>query len=675
VAGRTFLPGEDAPGAPKAALLSHRFWREHFAAESGVVGRSVTLNGEPFTVVGVLTDKIEIGNMAALDVWLPLTIDADGGARDARVFSVSARLQPATTIAQAAAELRTIAQQLERAYPATNAGWSANALTIRESIGGPNAWIVLLLLIVVVVFVLIIACANVANMMMARATARAREMAVRLALGAGRLRLARQLIGESILLGLVGGTCGLGVAHGGIRAIQAASNEPFFKMLVINAHVLEFAFALSVLAPLVFSVLPALAASRADLNDALKDGGRRASGGRRGRHSRAVLVVAQLALALMLLVVAGLVTRTVAAMERVPTGIDAEHVLTLQVQLDSPKYADTARVKIFADQFVERLRTLPGVRVAALSDRVPLVEPEPVERFQVRGQPPGRAADVPWARAVTVGGDYFEVFGIRRSAGRLFSARDNATATKVAIISREAARRYWGGASPIGSLIDVVGDHDDRESLQIVGVVEDVKTTDVTEPMPPRIYRPFAQRPQRAVSFAVRSNGDPAQLGPSIRDAMRIADRDLAVSQIRPLASELFDTFRENRVLVGMFVAFALVALLLSGAGLYGITAYAVSQRTSEIGIRMALGATEGDVLKMIVGQNARLVGVGAIVGVFGGLGLGSLMRSILYGVEGTDPATFAGVLAILTTVALLASYVPARRATRVDPLECLRTD
>jgi putative ABC transport system permease protein len=675
VAGRTFLPREDTPGAAKVAVLSHRFWKEHFAADPTVVGRSLTLNGEPFTIVGILTDEIEIGNMIAIDVWIPLTVDAASARRDDRVLAVSARLKPGVRFAQAAAELPAIAQRLEREYPATNAGWSARALTLRESIAGPEAWIILLLLVTVVALVLVIACANVANMMLARASARTKEMAVRLALGAGRLRLVRQLTGESLLLGLVGGALGLALARGGLKVIQAESNEPFFKMLVINGHVLEFALALSVIAPLAFSLVPALQASRADLNDALKEGGRRASGGVRGRRSRAALVVSQLALALMLLVVAGLITRTVAAIERVPTGIDPSNVLTLQVQLDPPTYRDVARAGTFADQLAERLRALPGARAAAVTTRLPLIAPEPAVRFHVQGQAVGAPKDTPWANEIAIAGDYLRVFNLRLAAGRALSARDDAAAVKVAVISREAARRYWGAASPLGARIEIVGEDAARSTVDIVGIVDDVKTADLTEPMPPRIYVPLAQHPERSVAFAIRTEGDPASIAPLVRAAIRAADADLAVSQIQPLTTLLFDTFREDRVLVGMFLAFACVALLLAGAGLYGVTAYSISQRTHEIGIRLALGATSGDVVTMILGQNARLVGAGALIGVLGGIGLGAAMRSILYRVGSSDPATFAGVLAILMLVAFLSSYLPARRATRVDPLDCLRID
>ena len=675
VVGRVFLPADGVPGREKVTVLSHRFWKQHFASDPDVVGRSLTLNGESYTVVGVLTDAIEIGNMIAIDLWMPMPAEAAGARRDVRNLSVSARLKPGATVEQATMELHAVAARLEQEYPATNAGWSARALSLRESVAGPDAWLILAMLGIVVGFVLVIACANVANMMLARATARAKEMAVRLALGASRSRLISQLMAESLLLGIAGGALGLGVAHGGIKAIQSTSNEPFFKLLFINAHVLEFAVVLSILAPLVFSILPALQASGADLNDALKEGGRRNSGGVRGRRSRAVLVVFQLSLALMLLVVAGLITRTMAAIEHVPTGIEAAHVLTAQVQLDPPKYVDSARAASFAERLAERLGSLPGVRAAAITTRVPLVDPEPAIRFQIQGQPVRGDKDRPWAHDVAVSGDYLTTFNVGLVSGRALSTRDQATTMKVAMISRETARRYWNGASPVGSQIEIIGDSNEHATVQIVGIVDDVKGADLTEPMPPRIYRPLAQRPERSLAFVVRAEGEPGTIGASVREAIRAAIPDLAVSRISPLSALLFDTFRENRVLVGMFVAFALVALVLSAAGLYGVTAYAVSQRTQEIGIRMALGATAADVLRMIVGQNARLVGVGAITGVVGGLGLGAAMRSILYRVGATDPATFAVVLALLTAVALVASYLPARRATRVDPLQCLRND
>ncbi|HTK28418.1 MAG TPA: ABC transporter permease [Vicinamibacterales bacterium] len=674
IAGRTFARDEDRPGAERVALLSHRFWSSHFLGDPGVLGRSLMLSGEPYKVVGILGPAIEIGNLNAIDVWVPLTVDASGARRDDRSLGVAALLKPGATIERANAELAAIAARLQRDHPDTNGTWSAHALKLREAIAGPDAWIILALLAVVVGFVLLIACANVANMTLARQTTREKEMAVRRALGASRTRLVSQLVVECAMLGAAGGALGLAVALGGIRLIQAYSNEPFFSLLTINGHLLAFVAGVSALAPVLFGVVPSLHASQGDAGDALKEGGRRVSGGVKGRRSRAALVVTQLALALMLLVVAGLVTRTVAAVERTPTGIDGAGVLTLQVQLDPPAYRDVRQAVDTGGRLRDRLAELPGVKAAAIATRLPLVESEPTRRFQIDGQPPARPDAMPWASAVSIASDYLRVFGVPLVAGRAFTEHDSGTAPNVGLVSREAARRDWPGASPLGAHVTLAGSPAaDRVRLEIVGVVEDVKPSDMTEPAPPRLYRPLAQSPERALTFALRTDGPPAALAPAVRAAVRAIDRDLAVSQIRPFDDLLFDELRENRVLLGMFIAFAGVALLLSGAGLYGVTAYAVSQRTREIGIRMALGARRADVLSLVVGQNLRLMAAGGAVGILGGAALGRAMRSILYRVGAADPATFAAVAVLMLGVALAATLVPARRATGVDPSSCLR--
>jgi putative ABC transport system permease protein len=676
VRGRTFRPGEDAPGAQKVTVLSHRFWVEHYASDPDIVGRPITLSGDPYTVVGVLTPAIELGNFTTIDLWVPLTIDRAGARRDVRTLQVVARLKPGASRDRAATELATIADRLAQAYPNTNGGRSARLLKMRDAITGNDTWLILALLTVVVAFVLVIACANVANMMLARASARSKEIAVRVALGASRARLARQLLSESLLLGLAGGALGLLVARQGLKAIQAANFEPFFRLLTINANVLAFTFALAIGAPILFSIVPAIHASRTDLNETLKESGRRASGGAKGRRSRAVLVVSQLALAVMLLFVAGLVVRTISALERAPTGIDSSNVLRVQVQLEAPKYVDLPKATVFAGRLVERLGALPGVTAAGIADRLPLHDSEPPVRFRIAGRPLPDPKDVPWANQTAIGGDYFRVFNIPIVAGRVLSARDDRRAPDVALFSREAVRRYWNGTAPVGEHIELLGDGSTEASrVEIVGVVEDVKSRDVSEPPPPRVYRPLSQMPTRGPVIVVRTGGDPADVAPVVRETIRSEDRDLALSNVRTVDSLLREDFRENYLLVGLFFSFALVALALAGTGLYGVTSYSVSQRTQEIGIRMALGATAGDVLRLIVSQNAILIGTGAFVGVLGGAALGRTMRSILYRVGTTDPATFAAVLAILATVALAASYVPARRATKVDPLECLRIE
>jgi putative ABC transport system permease protein len=676
VAGRTFLPHEDRPGAAKVAVLSHHFWIGHFNGTSDVIGRSLVLNGEPYTVVGVLTPAIEIGSFESIDLWVPLTLDASGARRDDRALRVTALLKPGGSFNEASAEMLALARGLEQDHPETNAGWSARPLKLRDAIVGPDTWQILALLTIVVAFVLVVACANIANMMLARATARQKEMAVRIALGASRRRLLQQIVTESLLLGLAGGVLGVAVTGAGIRAIQATSNDYFFRQLMVGRHLLAFAFALSMLTPLLFSLLPALHASRADLNEALKGAGYRTSGGPKGRRSRAVLVVSQLALALMLLVVASLAARSVAAIEHEPPGVQTANLLTVQIQLESPKYREVQHAVPFTDQVIERLAALPGVRAAAAMTVLPLVASEPTIRFQIAGRPKPAPKDTPWASAVAITPEYLRVFDLRLRDGREFSRGDDGAAPRVALVSREAVRRFWPNGSPVGAHIDLVGEPATAATataIEIVGIVDDVKSADPTEPAPPRIYRPLAQSPDRGVALVVRSAGDPTALAPAVRDVLRHVDPDLAISQIRRLDQIVREQFAENYVLVGLFASSALLALVLAGTGVYGVTAYGVSQRTQEIGIRMALGASRHSVLSLVLGQNGRLVVIGALIGVAGGAMLGRAMRSILYRVGPDDPVTFATVISVLTAVAFVASYLPARRASHIDPLTALR--
>ena len=428
-----------------------------------------------------------------------------------------------------------------------------------------------------------------------------------------------------------------------------------------------------------------------DANEGLKSSGTRVSGGPSGRRVRSTLVVAQLAFALALLVVATLVTRTIASMELEPRGVQTGNVLTAQVQLERPKYTDLALVTRFADRSTERLGALPGVRVASATTVLPLVGGEPTQRFYLVNRPRPEAKDTPWANAVAITPDYLRVFDLKLSQGRSFTRYDASNAPGVALVSREAARRYWPNESPVGQHVQYEQTADETRdrpagmpstaasstvnSLELGGVVDDVKTEDVTDPAPPRIYRPLAQNPDRAIAFALRTEGDPSATVPSVRAALRDIDPDVALSEMRALDETLRLQFAENYVLVGLFVSFALLALVLAATGLYGVTAYTVSQRTHEIGIRMALGASRSRVLKLVLSQNARLVAMGASIGVAGGVAFGRAMRSILYRVGPNDPVTLLTMLGVLTAVSFLATYVPARRASHIDPLVALHQD
>ena len=670
VLGRAFLASEDKPGAPHVAILSHRFWASHFNGTPEAVGRSITLNGEPYTIVGVVSPAMEVGNFEEIDLWVPIATDPAAAARDDRSLRVVGRLKDGASLEEISAELVAVARRLEQAHQATNEGWSARALKMRDGIVGKGAWEIIAVLTIVVAFVLVVACANIANMMLARAIARQKEMAVRVALGATRSRIVRQIVTESVVLGLAGGLLGLLVTRAGIKGIQAISDNYVFRNLTVSGHLLAFAFALSVFAPLVFSLLPALQASRADLNDALKDASHRASGGPTGRRSRAVLVVSQLALALMLVFVAALAGRTVAAARSEPPGIQTANVLTVQVQLEAPKYQRGDQALPFADRTLERIAALPGVAATAVASALPLVDRETTIRFDIAGRPKAAEKELPWAIASAISPGYATVFALHLAAGRALSRYDNASSPPVALVSRETVRRYWPASSAIGEYIQVGGE---SKPIQIVGVVDDVKGEEITEPAPPRIFRPFAQAPSRAIAIVARTSGDPLAIAPAVREVLRDVDRDVAVSPMRPLEDIMRERFAENYVLVGLFGSFAIIALVLAGTGLYGVTAYAVSQRTQEIGIRMALGATSGSVLSLVLGQNARLIAVGAIIGVAGGVALGRGMQTMLFRVRPSDPATLASALAVLAAIALVATYVPARRASHIDPLLALR--
>ena len=545
-----------------------------------MVGTAIGLSGRQHTVVGVLEPDAEIGNLSLIDAWTPLGLDVAQAARDERTLRVAGRLKPGVTLEQASADIQTIARRLEETYPATNAGWHARVVSLWEGTTGPNAPLILTLLGLVVTFVLLIACANVANLMLARVVTRHKEMALRVALGAGRFRLVRQLVTESLVLGLAGGAAGLIVARFGLDIIRAVPAEPFFQQIVIDYRVLLFTAVLSLVTPLLCGLAPAIQASRIDPNDTLKDTSAGTVGGRHGRRGRSLLVVSQVALAVTLLVMAGLAVRTAMAMQRMDLGFDTAEILTLALDVPDPAYPTDAEVGLFYTELVARIGQLPGVVAAGVVSGLP-----------------------------------------------------------------------------------------------VVGVVADTKGADVVAPPQPQLYVPASQQVELGMVLVLRATGDPTGLVGVVRATIREADANQAVYDVRTLAQIFQEQLASDRLLIGMFVAFALVALLLAASGLYGVMSYSVSQRKQELGIRLALGAQPGRVLRMVVVQGLTLAGVGVVLGLGGGLLLGRAMSSILYEVGAGDPATYATVCLVLATVALLASYVPARRAMKLNPLAALRLE
>jgi len=668
--GRPLSAGADRPGAPGEVVLSHQFWQRQFGGAESIVGDSLTLNGRPHAVVGVLRPEIEIGNLSLIDVWLPLTLDPDLP-RDVRNARVSGRLRAGVSFEEAHAEVAAVAQQLQQEHPKTNSSWNARLAETHEAMTGSDTWIVLALLMLVVTFVLLIACANIANLVLARATGRRREMAVRAALGASRMRMVRQLVTESVLLGLLGGAVGLAVAYAGLAVIKAAAYEPFFEMVVIDRTVLLFTALLSLASPIVFSLLPAFHASKTDVNETLKDSGTRAGGGVRGRRSRAVLVVSQLSLAMMLLIVATLLVRSMISITRMDLGFDPSNLVTLRVEAPEWRYPTDASIAGYYDRLQARLAALPGVRSASTVDRLPVLGGEATVPLDVSGYAASRDQDRPWAVSVIAGHGFFRTAGIRLVAGREFEPGDTPDRLPVAIVNETMARRYWGDPQKaLGGQVRV--ERDARGWLQVIGVVGDVKNGDLEAATNPLIYRAARQIPVRALDVMIRA-ADPDRTLGVIRSEVTALDRDVPIQRLRTMQEAFDDELSSVRILTGMFAAFAVIALVLAASGLYGVISYSVSQRSQEIGIRMALGAVPRDIRALVVRQTAWLVAAGTAFGIAGGVALAQASTALLYEVSANDPTTYITVAAGLAVIAALSALPPIHRATRVDPVLTLR--
>jgi putative ABC transport system permease protein len=674
--GRTFLSGEDQPARSQVAVLSHRFWTSHFAAAESVIDRTITLNGRSYTVVGILTPAIEIGNIGETDIWLPLETRASAP-RDEQSLVVFGLLKPTTTVEGAKVELKTIGDRLQQAHPATNAGRQLLALSLRESTVGRSTRVILAMLAVVVGLVLLVACANVATVMLARASARRREIAVRIALGASRARLVRQLVLEGLLLGLASGGFGLILAYGGLMAFKSLSMESYFQQLTINRNLLTFVLGLSVIAPVLFGVMPALQSSRPNLNEDLKEGGRDAASSVRGNRTRAALVVAQVGFAFAVLIVSCLIVRTVIALERVPLGFTSHGLLTLQVRFDPPKYTDDDTRLRAVESIVARLAAAPGVTAVSASSGLPILNSEPMRRFAIAGQQLPPPKDLPWAFEAATLGDYSRTLELRVLEGRMWHAADGAARWNVAVINREAVRRYWPARSPIGEHL-TIADQAGRpagDAIEIVGVVDNVLSSSVDEPAPPRLYRPLARQPLTQVAFLVRGPGDASALAPSVREALRAEDRDLAVSDVRTFSEGVKRQTTTRDLIMALFTSFAAIGLIVAITGVYGVTAFMVGQRRHEIGVRLALGATAAGVVRLIMGRSFQLIGAGIVMGLLGGWAIGLTMHSLLFGVGAADPLTYALVLAVITAGGFLATYLPAHRVVSIDPASVLKRE
>ena len=671
--GRGLRSGEDAPGAAPVAVLSDQFWRRHFTSDRTVLGRTIELDGIGYTVVGVVAPAMEIGNVAQVDVWTPLTIDRSATARDDRNLSTTGRLAPGVSHAQANAEIRAIASRLEKEHPTTNGGWGARVATTHEAITSRGAWTALALLGLVVAFVLMIACANLANLMLARANERTREVALRAALGAGRGEVVRQLVVESLILGIVGGVAGLALAYSGLVAIKAASYNDLFAGLSIDRRVLAFVALITLATSLAFSIMPAIHASRANIADLLRGGLAKATSGHTIRRGRSLLVVSQVALALSLSIMAGLTVRSLVVTARINLGFDTHDLFTFTIDLPTARVSES-ELRAFYGRALDEVRRIPGVSDAGIGDRLPVIGGERPGPVAIEGRDVVRATDRPWATSSSVSPGFIEAARIRVLNGRTFSSADNALGARVAVVNDEMARRYWGSAAAALGKHVARGGAEPHEWLSVVGVVANTAPSDVTLRPGPQLYVPIEQVPTRTASFLIRGATAPG-MASAVRAAMRRIDPTLAVYSASTV-DQAFKIYNASDVIVvSMYLAFVAIALALAAAGVYGVISYSVSQRTREFGIRMALGATTGQVRGMVLSEGGRLLGVGAVLGLAGGALIGVAARSLLYGVSPLDPSSYLLTVMLLAVVMGLATYVPARRATNVDPNEALRAD
>ncbi len=667
--GRSFAREEDAPGANPAVVLSDELWQSRFAGNPAIVGQTITASGRTLTVVGVMPPGFHFLN-TEVKAWIPLALDpANDWRKQGRYLRSVARLKTGVTIQQAQAELDGIAKQLERDYPDYNKSWGVNLVPMHEQIVG-DIRPVLLVLLAAVAFVLLIACANVANLLLSRAASRQKELALRAALGAGRTRLIRQMLTESVLLAVMGGALGVLLAYWGIRVLVALApdNIPRLNEITIDARVLVFTLTISLLTGLIFGLVPALQSSRPDLSDALKEGARGSTGG--SRLFRNLFVVAEMALALVLLVGAGLMLRSFFQLHQVKTGFDTDNVLTMRVQLPMAKYREPQQRAAFFRRAEERLAALPGVKSVGAISYLPLTGLASSTVFNLATQPDLPPSESPGTEVRVITPGYFAAMGIPLLKGRSFDERDGAD-SRVLIINETLARKYFPGQDPIGQRLVI--NWEPKVADEIVGVVGDVKETALAEEPLPAIYWPHPREAYQFMNFVLRAAIDPAALSAAVTKEIHALDPDQPVADIRTLDWVVAKSIARPRFNALLLAIFAGVALVLASVGIYGVMNYSATQRTQEIGIRMALGAKPGDILRLVVGHGMKLTLAGIVIGVIASLALTRVMANLLFGITATDLTTFIAVSAVLTMVALIANYIPARRATRLNPVNALR--
>jgi predicted permease len=674
ILGRDFLPSEENQGTAPVILLSYQLWQTHLGGDPAVLGRAISLDGRSFTIIGILPPTFRYLDRS--DVLVPIGVFANemGDRGDRGDMDVVGRLSPGVPLSQAAVEMNTITARLAEQYPQTNHGFGAYLASFREVFTGDTR-LAVLVLFGAVVFVLLIACVNVANLFLVRGAARAREIALRLAFGASRGRVIRQMLTESLVLAVCGGILGIILGAWGISALGYLLPADSLKSMGVRMDVSVFLFAafIVVLVAFAFGLIPALQTSRPDLHETLKEGGRSATSTYAQNRLRGALAIAETALALVLLVGAGLMLKSLYHLIQVSPGFQPAHVLTMEMDLRTDRYSKAPAILNFWQQLLDRVRVIPGVETAALGTTLPLSGDHSRGDVTIEGLPIPGPGEFPHPDRHTISTAYLTAMGIPLLRGRNFSDSDNETAPDVALINSTMARRFWADGDPIGKRFLWGHPDTDKKWFTIVGVVADTKLYGLDNPARLEIYYPYLQRSNSDMNLVVRSAVDPSSLTTSIRAAVAAIDKDqpiFAVHTMQELVNDSISTRRLTLVLLGIFSG---LALILAAIGIYGVVAYSVALRTQEIGIRIALGAQSQDVLRLVLGQGARIAFFGVAIGLAAAAALARLLSSLLFSVSASDPITFATVAVLLIAVALLACYIPARRALRVDPIIALR--
>jgi len=682
ILGRTFSPEEDSPGANTVVVISHALWQSRFGADQSVCGKTMMLDGRSRTIIGVMPRGFQFPRTEDLpsyfqttaqsDLWTPVGLTGEQLAnRESHNKSVIARLKPGTTVEQAQSEISAISNRIAEQYPEAR-GWGAKVIPMKEQLVG-DLRVALFVLLGAVGFVLLIACANVANLLLARASSRQKEMAVRSALGASRVRIIRQLLTESVMLALAGGVIGILLAVWGINILLALgpSSIPRKHEISIDGYVLAFTFTVSLVTGVLFGLAPAFQVSRFNLSETLKEGARGSTAA--NAPLRSLLVVAEVALSLVLLIGAGLLLNSFSRLLKINPGFDPKNVLAMRISAGSSYDDDQKQVRFF-QQIIEKVKALPGVESTGAVSDLPLGGGEEIDQFTVEGSPaPSNYNDTPLGDFRFIDDGYFSTLKIPLVAGRHFGERDTETAPPVIIVSESLARRFFADEQPVGKRIKP-GDYESRAPwATIVGVVKDVKHSTLEQETRPQLYFPYQQKLWGILTIVARSGSDSKSLSAMMRNAVWEVDKDQPITSLKMMDEYLADSVSQKRFNAILLAAFAIVAMVLASVGIYGVMSYTVTQRTHEIGIRIALGAKQRDVFKLVVGQGLKLTLAGVAIGLGAAFALTRLMESLLYNVSATDPATFIVISIVLAGVALGACFVPARRATKVDPMVALR--